>query len=90
MVSSEGEDIEIKDDLAIVDANNCYATEKIAFLAEGDSRKLAILKAWTYQALNDSDTAILLAQNYGGNTESHRRYVTRFKSRCQKALAHAV
>lgn len=80
---------EVPDDLAIID-RDLELKEKIAFLAEGDPRKMAILNAWTYKQFSDSSTAVLLAQSYGGKAESHRKYVSRFKSQCQKALAYAV
>lgn len=61
--------------------------EEIAFLAEGDPRKLAILEAWMNGEYNDSKTAMLLAQRHGGNPESHRKFITRFRTKCRAILA---
>lgn len=64
--------------------------EMIALLAEGDPLKLAILNEWAAGEFNKSRISVLLAQNFGGNPESHRKQVTRFRSHCQTTLAHAV
>lgn len=80
---------DVKDDLAVVDASRIIVKEKIAFLAEGDPLKVAILNAWVSGELNNSAISVLLAQNFGGKAESHRRQITRFRSQCQKALATA-
>lgn len=77
---------EVIDDLAVVD-DILIVNEKIALLAEDDSRKLAILNAWTNGEYNDSDTASFLAKRCGGNSESHRKFINRFRTTCQKALA---
>lgn len=67
------------------------ADEKIALLAEGDPRKLAILTEWMRGNESDSDVAALLAQRFDGTyPESHRKFIQRFRSRCQSALARAV
>lgn len=83
------QDYDVEDRLATVDAR-ILLKEKIASLAGGDSRKLAILNAWTYSDISVTQTADLLAQVYGGKPESLRKFVTRFKSQCQTALADAV
>lgn len=77
---------EIPDDLAIVD-DDLITKEKIARLAANDPRKLAILTAWTYECINDTETAAMLAQRFGGNSESHRKYIQRFRTACQENLA---
>jgi hypothetical protein len=84
----EGNDkpYEVLDNLAVVD-DALLVNEKIALLAEDDSRKLAILNAWSNGEYNDSDTASFLAKRYGGNSESHRKFINRFRTTCQKALA---
>jgi hypothetical protein len=63
--------------------------EKIALLAEGDQRRLLVLTAWKH-GYNDSEAASLLAQRYGGKTETHRTYIKRLRTRCQKALSKAI
>lgn len=85
----EENDYDIQDDLAIVDAE-LLKNERITGLAAGDSRKLAILKSWLDPYFNDSTTAILLAQDCGGKAESQRKFIQRFRTECQKALANAV
>ncbi|WP_337102388.1 hypothetical protein [Paenibacillus sp. YIM B09110] len=80
---------EVEDNLAVID-DSILVHEKIALLAEDDSRKLAILNAWSNGEYNDSDTASFLAKRYGGNSESHRKFINRFRTTCQKALAYPL
>lgn len=91
LVTKEGIEIDVEDVLARVDNEvNVYANEKIALLAKGDPRNLAILKSWTYHDNSDSHTADSLARDFGGKAESQRKYITRFKSQCRTTLASAV
>ncbi|MCG5252579.1 hypothetical protein [Brevibacillus agri] len=60
--------------------------EKIALLAKGDSRKEAILLAWSDGLYNDSALSVLLAQRFGGKPESHRQAIKRFRAYCQVSL----
>lgn len=53
--------------------------EKIALLAQGDSRKKVILNEWSKGA-DDKSISELLAQRFGGKAESHRKFITRFKT----------
>jgi hypothetical protein len=61
--------------------------EKIALLAKGDPKKVTILKAWVNGYDNDSEIAQLLAQLYGGKSESHRQTIKRFRTSCKAALS---
>jgi hypothetical protein len=88
-VKNEDYSLILQDTLASVDAEY-LVNEKVALLAEGDPRKLAILKEWTDGGFNDSETAALLEQRFGGNSESHRKYVIRFRIKCQKTLADVI
>lgn len=76
----------LKDDLAIVDSDYLL-NERVTDLAAGDSLRLVILNSWIESTYNDSETARMLAHQYGGNTESYRKKIQRFKTECQKALA---
>ncbi|WP_149093372.1 hypothetical protein [Paenibacillus terrae] len=81
-------EVEIIDDLAIVD-KNISLNERITGLAAGDPRKVTILKSWTEPDYCESDTALLLAKQFGGKSETHRKAITRFRTHCQKALVCA-
>lgn len=59
--------------------------EKIALLAQGDLRKETILTEWTKDT-EDSSISKLLAQLFGGKSESHRKFIQRFKSECAKRI----
>lgn len=83
------QEYDVEDRLAAVEAK-ILLNEKIASLAGSDPRKMAILNTWATSTITDTLTADLLAQAYGGKAESHRKFVTRFKSQCQTALADAV
>jgi hypothetical protein len=74
------------DELAIIE-DSLLVKEKIALLAKGDSRKKAILLAWSDGFYNDSALSELLAQLFGGKPESHRQAIKRFRSFCQASLA---
>ena len=59
--------------------------EKIALLAQGDSRKETILSQWTKGA-TDTSISELLAKHFGGKAESHRKFISRFKSELRGKL----
>lgn len=84
---------EIKDVLANVEStviDSQSVNEKIAFLAEGDSRKEFVLRHWTNGGYNDKELSNVLANVFGGKSSSHRRFIQRFRIECQKRLANAV
>ncbi|WP_258395196.1 hypothetical protein [Bacillus pumilus] len=61
--------------------------EKTALLAQGDLRKEMILKNWSRGCTNNTEIAMLLAQHFGGNIEGYRKYIQRFRLKCQRELA---
>ncbi|MED1742042.1 hypothetical protein P4U97_21530 [Bacillus swezeyi] len=60
--------------------------EKIALLAQDDPRKKTILAIWNRGCTNDSEISSLLAERFGGNPESHRKFIRRFRVHCQNQL----
>lgn len=64
--------------------------EKVALLAEGDSRKRMILNAWLNGMTNDKELSTILEKEFGGKRSGQRRYIQRFKEKCQQRLADAV
>ena len=76
----------IRDVLADVE-DEVLIREKVALLAEGDPRRMAILNQWMRGCTNASDLARYLADTFGGDPKNHRVEVHRFKIKCQKALA---
>lgn len=82
----EGENIwEPRDVLADVEGE-VLLKEKIALLAQGDLRKKTILEIWNRGCTNDSEISSLLAKRFGGNPESHRKFIRRFRIHCQDQL----
>lgn len=63
---------------------NISLNEEIARLATGD-RELVTLNAWS-NGFNDTQVSMTLASHFGGNKESHRKFVRRFKVKCQERL----
>lgn len=61
--------------------------EKTALLAQGDLRKEMILMNWSRGCTNNTEIAMLLAQHFGGNIEGNRKYIQRFRLKCQRELA---
>ncbi|MDQ0154967.1 hypothetical protein [Robertmurraya andreesenii] len=61
--------------------------KKAALLAQRDSKKLAILKAWSEGVTNDLELSRMLAHSIGGNIETHRTTIKRFRAKCQTKLA---
>ncbi|MCY9372664.1 hypothetical protein [Bacillus haynesii] len=83
---SEGETPwEPRDVLADVEGE-VLLKEKIALLAQDDPRKKTILEIWNRGCTNDSEISSLLAERFGGNPESHRKFIQRFRVHCQDQL----
>jgi hypothetical protein len=62
--------------------------EKIALLAQGDSKRRMILYAWINGYTNDSELASMLAHRFPNTKpESHRKLIYRFRQECQERLA---
>lgn len=82
--SDDEQGYQFEDVLANVE-NQVTFQEKVTLLAQGDEKKELILLQWS-GGVNDSTIATLLAQRFGGKSESHRKYIGRFKSSCQSKL----
>ena len=95
-VDEEGNEapIDIVDVLADVEnevVDKDFINKKVALLAEDDSRRLAILKAWAYDEISDVKLAKVLAGTFTKTAETgHRRFIQRFRTECQKRLAGAI
>lgn len=66
------------------------AKEMAALLGQGDQRKIIILGNWINGNFNDSDISRSLGRMLNGNTESHRKFITRFRGECRKRIATVV
>lgn len=66
--------------------NDLLFKEKIALLAQGDVIKTCILNEWTKGA-EDTSISLMLTHKFGGNSESHRKYIQRFRIKCRKRLS---
>ena len=87
--NEDGDEVEFdpKDVLADVESE-IIAKEMTALLAQGDHRKKVILGSWMDGNDNNSEISRLLAQSVGGNTESHRKYIQRFRNDCYEYCAN--
>jgi len=83
--------LEVVDVLADVETSilsNHGLMEKVALLAKGDRRRVAILKAWSEGETNDLQLAKELACSFPEVSESgHRKFIQRFRIECQRRLA---
>ena len=64
--------------------------ETAALLTQGDCRKEMILGYWTIGNTNDKHISRSLTRSMGGNAESHRKYIQRFRKSCRKQLSTAI
>lgn len=87
--TSEDEEINLDppDVLANVEAE-IEQKEVTAVLANGDHKKSLILDCWTIGNTNGKSIARMLAHTFGGNAESHRKSINRFRTKCSKKLAY--
>ena len=87
----EGQVIEFEplDVLANVESE-VIRNETIALLAEGDRIKSMVLQSWSDGNDNNASISRTLASTFGGNAESHRRAVNRFRTECRKQLTTAI
>lgn len=58
--------------------------EMIALLAKGDRRKSLIIESWINGHTNDLDLSDTLASVLGGNSETHRKCIQRFRNSCME------
>lgn len=87
----EGKEAEYEpvDVLANVESE-VVAKRTIDLLAQADRRKLVILNEWANGNTIDSDISLALAREIGGNPESHRKAIQRFRIECRNALECAA
>lgn len=87
----EGQEIEFEpvDVLANVESE-VIRNETIALLAEGDCKKSMVLQSWADGNGNVMEISRSLARSFGGNIESHRKSVSRFRTECRNRLATAI
>lgn len=62
----------------------------VDLLAQADRRKRLILIQWANGNTMDSDISLALAREIGGNSESHRKAIQRFRIECKRALLSAA
>lgn len=82
-------EFEPEDVLANVESE-VIRNETIALLAEGDRIKSMVLQSWSDGNDNNASISRTLASTFGGNAESHRRAVNRFRTECRKQLTTAI
>lgn len=90
-VDESGEEIEFEpyDVLADIEGE-ILQKEMTTILANGSHKNYLILSCWSTGNTNGKLIARMLAHTFGGNTESHRRSITRFRTNCINKLANLV
>ena len=87
----DGELIEFDPEDVLADVEGEVLTkETVALLAQDDRRKELIVGSWKLGIDNNSEISRLLAQSIGGNPESHRKFIQRFRADCREMLATAI
>lgn len=87
----DGEEMEFEPEDALTDVEDeVIARETAALLAQDDRRKEMIVGSWTLGIENCSEISRLLAQSIGGNPESHRKFIQRFRADCREYIAEAI
>ena len=83
--------VDVLADVETITLSNQGLMEKVALLAKGDPRRLAILKAWSEGETNDLQLAKELACSFPETSENgHRKFIQRFRIECQKRLANVI
>lgn len=87
----DGEEMEFEPEDVLADVEGeVLARETADLLAQDDRRKELIVGSWKLGIDNSSEISRLLAQSIGGNPESHRKFIQRFRNDCREALAEAI
>ena len=76
-----------EDVLADVNSGNLEVIETITLLAQSDRRKELILNAWANGFTDNKEISSILADTLGGKSESHRKYIQRFRNDCRTELS---
>src|SRR5690625_1716845 len=87
----EGEELEYEptDFLADVESE-VIEKDMVALLAEDDHRKLKVLEGWRIGNTNDKQISRTLAGTFGGKSDSHRKFIQRFRKSCREKLKTAI
>jgi len=89
-VNDDGDEIEYEpiDELGSVESE-AMVNEMTALLGK-DGRCKAILKAWTIGNTNDRQVSGALGRAFGGNPESHRKFIQRFRNESREQLLEFI
>lgn len=87
----EGGEIEFEpeDDLTDVESE-VIEKDMVALLAQNDHKKLKVLEGWQVGNTNDKQISRTLARTFGGKSESHRKFIQRFRDSCRNKLNTAI
>ena len=87
----DGDEMEFEPEDVLANVEGEVVTKEMtALLAQDDHRKKVILGNWVEGNTNYADISRSLARSFGGNRESHRKYIQRFRKECHEALAVAI
>jgi|SRR5699024_2369340 len=87
----DGEELEFEPEDVLADVEKeVMAKEMTALLAQDDHRKKEILGYWAIGNTNNAYISRSLARTFGGNAESHRKAINRFRKECHEYLNVAI
>jgi len=82
-------EFEPDDDLTDVESE-VIEKDMVALLAQNDHKKLKVLEGWQIGNTNDKQISRTLARTFGGKSESHRKFIQRFRDSCRNKLNTAI
>lgn len=84
----EGQAVEYEpeDVLADINSQELELKQTIELLAQNDRRRETILTAWANGYTDDREISGILADTLGGKSESHRKFIQRFRNSCRTQL----
>lgn len=90
VTDDNGEEIAFEPIDVLANVESEVMAKEIAALLGQDGRRKVILEAWSIGNTNGKSISRTLARTIGGNVETHRKFIQRFESECQKRLKSVV
>lgn len=86
----DGEEIDFEPEDVLGNVESEVIVKEMTALLGKDGRRKAVLEAWTIGNTNDKSISSTLGRTLGGNKESHRKFIQRFRNECRELLSAAI
>lgn len=90
MVEDDGDEVEFEPVDVLGNVESEVIVKEMTALLGKDGRRKAVLEAWTIGNTNDKSISSTLGRTLGGNQESHRKFIQRFRKECREQLSAVV